>query len=89
MREFCTNMNLEIDKKIYFIVSVHVADKLNRVKWFTNLFDATTWVDGLEWATGSDVEMTVTIDKRAIPVRIGNTRQMSLFSVFNEGESSK
>ena len=86
MREVCTNMNLGIDKKIYFIVSVRVADKLNKVKWFTNLFDATTWVDGLEWTINSDAEMTITIDKRAVPVRIGNTRQMSLFSVFNEGE---
>ena len=56
------------------------------MKWFTNLFDATTWVDGLEWTINSDAEMTITIDKRAVPVRIGNTRQMSLFSVFNEGE---
>ena len=89
MREFCTNMNLEIDKKIYFIVSVHVADKLNRVKWFTNLFDATSWIDGLEWAVGFDVDVSVTIDKRELPVKLDSTRQMSLFPVFNEGESRK
>ena len=77
------------DKKTYFIVSCRCGDKLNRVKWFANLFDATTWIDGLEWAVGFDVDVSVTIDKREVPVKIGDTRQMSLFPVFNEGESSK
>ena len=58
------------DKKVYFIVSVRVADKLNRVKWFTSLLDATAWVDGLEWAVGFDVDMSVSIDKRTVPVKI-------------------
>ena len=58
------------DKKVYFIVSVRVADKLNKVKWFTSLLDATAWVDGLEWAVGFDVDMSVSIDKRTMPAKI-------------------
>ena len=68
-------------KKVYFIVSVRVGDKLNKVKWFTNLFDATKWVDGLEWAVGFDVDMSVSIDKRTMPAKIDES-QLS----FLEGE---
>ena len=71
------------DKKVYFIVSVRVADKLNRVKWFTSLLDATAWVDGLEWAIGFDVDMSVRIDKRCMPVTIEDSRQLSF---LDEGE---
>jgi len=69
------------DKKVYFIVSVRVADKLNKVKWFTSLLDATAWVDGLEWAVGFDVDMSVSIDKRTMPAKIDES-QLS----FLEGE---
>ena len=65
------------DKKVYFIVSVRVADKLNKVKWFTSLLDATAWVDGLEWAVGFDVDMSVSIDKRTMPAKIDDGRQLS------------
>ena len=65
------------DKKTYFIVSCRVSDKLNRVKWFTNILDATQWIDGLEWAVGFDVDISVTIDKRVMPVRIEDSRQLS------------
>ena len=65
------------DKKVYFIVSVRVADKLNKVKWFTSLLDATAWVDGLEWAVGFDVDMSVRIDKRTMPATIDDSRQLS------------
>ena len=68
-------------KKVYFIVSVRVGDKLNKVKWFTNLFAATKWVDGLEWAVGVDVDMSVSIDKRTMPAKIDES-QLS----FLEGE---
>ena len=68
-------------KKVYFIVSVRVADKLNKVKWFTSLLDATAWVDGLEWAVGFDVDMSVSIDKRTMPAKIDES-QLS----FLEGE---
>ena len=69
------------NKKVYFIVSVRVADKLNKVKWFTSLLDATAWVDGLEWAVGFDVDMSVSIDKRTMPAKIDES-QLS----FLEGE---
>ena len=65
------------DKKTYFIVSCRCGDKLNKVKWFTNILDATQWVDGLEWAVGFDVDVQVTIDKRVMPVRIEDSRQLS------------
>ena len=71
------------DKKVYFIVSVRVADKLNKVKWFTSLLDATAWVDGLEWAVGFDVDMSVRIDKRTMPATIDDSRQLSF---LDEGE---
>jgi hypothetical protein len=71
------------DKKVYFIVSVRVADKLNKVKWFTSLLDATAWVDGLEWAVGFDVDMSVSIDKRTMPAKIDDSRQLSF---LEEGE---
>jgi len=64
------------DKKVYFIVSVRVADKLNKVKWFTSLSDAMAWVDGLEWAQGFDVDMSVSIDKRTMPAKIDGTAFM-------------
>ena len=64
-------------KKTYFIVSCRVSDKLNKVKWFTSILDATQWVDGLEWAVGFDVDISVTIDKRLMPATIEDSRQMS------------
>ena len=83
MREVCNNMQFEpFDKKIYFIVSVRVADKLNKVKWFTSLLDATAWVDGLEWAVGFDVDMSVSIDKRTMPAKIDESQ----LSFLDEGE---
>ena len=65
------------DKKTYFIVSCRVSDKLNKIKWFTSILDATQWIDGLEWAVGFDVDVQVTIDKRVMPVRIEDSRQLS------------
>ena len=44
------------DKKTYFIVSCRCGNKLNRVKWFSNISEATKWIDGLEWAVGFDVD---------------------------------
>ena len=67
--------------KIFFVVSVRVADKLNKVKWFTSLSDAMAWVDGIEWAKDFDVDMSVTIDKRGMPAKIDES-QLS----FLEGE---
>jgi hypothetical protein len=63
-------MNFGFGKKEYYIVSVRVADKLNKIKWFTSVLKATQWVDELEWAVGFDVEMSVSIDKRTVPVKI-------------------
>ena len=84
MREACTNMQFEPfdNMKTYFIVSCRCGDKLNRVKWFTNISDATKWIDGLEWAVGFDVDVQVTIDKRMMPAKIEDSRQLS----FLEGE---
>ena len=65
------------DKKTYFIVSCRCGDKLNRVRWFTNILQATQWIDTLEWAVGFDVDVQVTIDKRMIPVKIDDSRQLS------------
>ena len=65
------------DKKTYFIVSCRCGDKLNRVRWFTNILKATQWIDTLEWAVGFDVDVQVTIDKRMIPVKIDDSRQLS------------
>ena len=65
------------DKKTYFIVSCRCGDKLNKIKWFTNISDATQWIDGLEWAVGFDVDVQVTIDKRMMPAKIDDSRQMS------------
>ena len=70
MSEVCSNLNRGFGKKTYFIVSVRVGDKLNKIKWFTSILKATQWVDGLEWAVGFDVEMSVSIDKRTVPVKI-------------------
>ena len=71
------------DKKTYFIVSCRCGDKLNRVKAFKNILDATQWIDGLEWAVGFDVDVQVTIDKKMMPVRIEDNRQLSF---LDEGE---
>ena len=68
------------DKKTYFIVSCRCGDKLNRVKWFTNISDATQWIDGLEWAVGFDVDVQVTIDKRMMPAKIEANRQLSFLN---------
>ena len=72
---------MKLEKKEYYIVSVRVGDKLNKIKWFTSVLKATQWVDGLEWAVGFDVEMSVSIDKRTVPVKIDEC-QLS----FLEGE---
>ena len=71
-------------KKTFFIVRVRVGseNKLNTVKWFTSLTDAMTWVDGLEWAQGFDVDMSVSIDKRVQPATMSGICQLS----FLEGE---
>ena len=84
MREVCNNMQFEPfdNKKTYFIVSCRCGDKLNRVKWFTNISEATKWIDGLEWAVGFDVDVQVSIDKRMMPAKIDDSRQLS----FLEGE---
>ena len=65
------------DKKTYFIVSCRCGDKLNRVKWFASISEATQWIDGLEWAVGFDVDVQVTIDKRMMPAKIEDSRQLS------------
>ena len=79
MKEVCNNMQFEpfSSKKTYFIVSCRCGDKLNRVKWFPNILDATQWIDGLEWAVGFDVDVQVTIDKRMMPAKIDDSRQLS------------
>ena len=70
-------------KKTYFIVSCRVSDKLNRIKWFTSILDATQWIDGLEWAVGFDVDISVTIDKRVMSAKIEDSPQLSF---LDEGE---
>ena len=81
----CNKSALWPAKKVYFIVSVRVADKLNKVKWFTSLLDATAWVDGLEWAVGFDVDMSVSIDKRTMPARIAIDDERQL-NFLDKGE---
>ena len=85
MSEVCNNMQFEPfgNKKTYFIVSCRCGDKLNRVKWFTNILEATKWIDTLEWAVGFDVDVQVTIDKRMMPAKIDDSRQLSF---LEEGE---
>jgi len=68
--------------KTFFIVRVRVKDKLNRVKWFNSLADATAWVDGLEWALDFDVDMSVTIDKKVMSAKIDECQ----LSFLDEGE---
>ena len=72
-------------KKTYFIVRVRVGseNKLDSVKWFTSLTDAMAWVDGLEWAKGFDVDMSVSIDKKVMSAKIEDSRQLSF---LDEGE---